>query len=395
MLFFISLALVSTGIFLLLNHGSSKFRPITSYIVIVSHDHQKQIVPTNSATIGALLTKLNIRLNKGDVVEPVVTTPISQDNLRVNIYRAVPVEIIDGGQRTYTLTAASTSRSIAQQAGLTVYPEDNIMTAPTTNFLSDYSIGKQVVINRATPINLNLYGTPTTVHTHAQTVAELIAQKGIKLGEGDSVEPAGTTALTPNLMVYLIHKGTQIVTVQQSIAAPTQIVTDSSLSFGTSAVRQQGTPGQEVLTYQVNTQNGAEIGRTLIQTVVTAQPVTQIVAQGQAVAIPSDKQSVMAEAGISSSDYAYVDYIVSHESGWCPTKVQGQYGGCPGYAPASIPSGLGYGLGQATPGSKMAPFGGDWQTNPVTQLRWATSYADGRYGSWGAAYNHWYNNHNW
>jgi len=42
---------------------------------------------------------------------------------------------------------------------------------------------------------------------------------------------------------------------------------------------------------------------------------------------------------------------------------------------------------QATPGTKMASAGADWLTNPVTQIRWATSYAVGRYGSWAAAYN--------
>ena len=119
------------------------------------------------------------------------------------------------------------------------------------------------------------------------------------------------------------------------------------------------------------------------------------IARGKAVQIPSDKQAVMAAAGIASSDFPYVDYIVSHESGWCPTKLQGHPGVCPPYAPDVIPSGLGYGLGQATPGGKMAPFGSDWQTSATTQLRWATSYADGRYGSWAAAYNHWLSYHNW
>ena len=105
----------------------------------------------------------------------------------------------------------------------------------------------------------------------------------------------------------------------------------------------------------------------------------------------------MSEAGISPSDYKYVNYIVSNESGWCPTKVQGEIGYCPGYVPASyvLSEGVGYGLGQATPGNKMASFGSDWESNPVTQLRWAASYAAARYGSWAAAYYHWTQYYNW
>jgi len=39
-----------------------------------------------------------------------------------------------------------------------------------------------------------------------------------------------------------------------------------------------------------------------------------------------------------------------------------------------------YGIGQANPGTKMAPYGRDWATNPWTQLRWMVAYAR-RYGS--------------
>jgi hypothetical protein len=123
--------------------------------------------------------------------------------------------------------------------------------------------------------------------------------------------------------------------------------------------------------------------------------VTQITARGKAVQIPSDKQAVMAAAGIAPGDYAYVDYIISRESGWCPTKMQGQIGYCPPYAPETLPSNLGYGLGQATPGTKMSGFGADWKTSAITQLRWASSYAKGRFGTWEAAYNYWFNHHNW
>ncbi|MFA5003786.1 MAG: ubiquitin-like domain-containing protein [Candidatus Saccharimonadales bacterium] len=393
---FFGLCLVTGGGFLLLNRGQPKFQPITSYVVLLAHDHQKQVVPTNEPTIGDLLHKLNITLAPGDRIEPTADTPIAQDNLRVNIYRAVPVQIIQNGQSTFALNAGTTPRSIAEEAGIKLYPEDNITVAQVENFLTQHSLGKQVIIDPATPVNLNVYGTPTVVRTHAATVGELLKQKKITIRGNDSVQPGPDTVLTPNALVYLIHSGTQIVTETQTISEPTQTIHDSSLSFGTSAVRQAGSPGQQVVTYQINTQNGKEVSRTLIQTVVTVQPVTQIVAQGDAVSIPADKQAVMAQAGIAPGDYAYVDYIMSHEGGWCPTKWQGEHT-CPGYYVALHPesSGFGYGIGQATPASKMAGFGSDWRTNVVTQLHWATSYAVGRYGSWGAAYNRWSSYHNW
>jgi hypothetical protein len=43
----------------------------------------------------------------------------------------------------------------------------------------------------------------------------------------------------------------------------------------------------------------------------------------------------------------------------------------------------------------MESAGSDWATNPVTQLKWCSGYAEGRYGSWQDAYYHWVANHNW
>jgi hypothetical protein len=90
----------------------------------------------------------------------------------------------------------------------------------------------------------------------------------------------------------------------------------------------------------------------------------------------------MSEAGIPAADFGYVDYIISHESGWDPVKWN--YSGTGAY-----------GLGQALPASKMAAFGADYMTDPVTQLKWANAYACGRYGSWANAYAHWLDHRSW
>jgi uncharacterized protein YabE (DUF348 family) len=393
---FVGLVLVS-GLALLIvtKQSTATFHPDTSYIAIVSHDGVKQSVPTRERTVGALLKKLNITVAARDRVEPSLSTAIVQDNFRINIYRAIPVTIYDGSATTTAFSAGATPRSIIASTGMNIYPEDRVTAQPAVNLVASHTIGTQIIINRATPITLNVYGTVLSLRTHTKTVGDLLRVKKVKLGPKDSVQPVASTPVTPNMQVFVLRKGTQIVAETQTIAAPQQVVTDESLSFGTTVVRQQGSNGTQVLTYQVNTQNGVEVSRTLLQTVVTVQPVTQIVARGKAVSIPADKQAVMAQAGIASSDYAYVDYIISHESGWCPTKVQGHPGVCPGYAPDPFPTSGGYGLGQATPGTKMASAGADWKTNPVTQLRWATSYALGRYKSWEAAYNYWTVHHNW
>lgn len=85
----------------------------------------------------------------------------------------------------------------------------------------------------------------------------------------------------------------------------------------------------------------------------------------------------MAAAGIAESDWGFVDYIVSHESGWNPNATNRSSGAC--------------GLVQALPCSKVPGNGYD----PVDNLRWGNGYAVGRYGSWERAYEFWTSRHWW
>ncbi len=367
---------LSGGIYLVARQTKNLPLPHDAKIVIVTHDHQQQTVPSKEATVGALLAKLHLKLNQGDVVEPAASAVIDQDQFRINIYRAVPVQIVDGSHKTFTFNASKTPRAIAVAAGATLYPEDRITTQPVNSFVGSEAIGKQVIIDRATPISIDLYGTPVTTRTQAGTVGELIKEKHIKLAANDQIVPGPNTPISDNQHVAFIRTGTKVETVTQEVATPVQIVNDATLAYGTSAIRQQGSPGQEVVTYQVAITNNVETSRAVIQKVVIKAPVTQIKVVGTSL---SGIKGDMALAGIAPSDYNYVDYIVSHESGWRPNA--GSSGGP-------------YGLCQAYPGSKMASAGSDWATNPVTQLRWCNGYAS-RYGGWAGSYNHWVSYHNW
>ncbi len=372
---FAVLLCVSLAAFFIVFHGNRPHRQ--ARVVIVSHDHVEQTVPSVEPTVGGLLAKLNIKLDKGDVVEPALDTRINQDDFRINVHRAVPVKVIDGDQETYTFSAATTPRAIANQTGASLYAEDRVTTDPTQNFMKQGAIGEQVVIDRATPVNINLYGSPESTRTHAKTVGELMKEKGIKLESSDQVMPSADTPLTDNQQVFIARNGTKLESVTEAIPMPVQTIVDPALAYGTSAVRQQGSAGQRVVTYQTNLVNGVPVGRSVIQTTVTQEAVTQVVARGSSL---SGIKGDMALAGIAPGDYNYVDYIVSHESRWNPT--------------ARNASGA-YGLCQALPGSKMASAGSDWSSNPVTQLKWCDGYARGRYGSWAGAYNHWLSSHNW
>lgn len=249
------------------------------YVVIIKHDGGEQTVPSREPTVGTLLAKLHITLNQGDVVEPSLATHINQDKFRINVYRAKPIAITDGNRRVFTFSAATTPRAIAVQQGFKPYPEDELTATLTSNFIKQGAIGETVNIKRSVPISLILYGTPVVTRSHSDTVGEMLKEKHIVLRNGDTVQPSQNTPITPNQQIFILHKGTKIVTAEQPIPAPVQTIDDPSLSTGTSAIRQAGSPGVLLITYQVDEKTGA---RQQLQSVQLQPPVTEIIARGTA-----------------------------------------------------------------------------------------------------------------
>jgi len=359
--------------------GSGKtLRPSEAHVVFLFDKGDRTVLDTKAKTVGELLGKLPLNLIIEDVVEPSLDTPIPEDNFRVNIYRARPVTVVDKVNKVVTLTAQKSPRVVAQDAGLALEPED--LASFEQGSLSEGVIGEKVIVSRATPVSLNLYGAQLTAYTQAKTVKDFLAEKQIKLLEGESIQPEEKTPITLNLPIYVLKKDAQVVTEEAPIPPPEQVINDPSLSFGTTVVRQEGAPGKKVITYILQTDSdGKEISRQVLHEIKLQDPVPKITARGSTVAVPSDKTGLMSAAGIVPGDHAYANYIISRESNWRPSaaNVSGAYGLC-----------------QALPGSKMASAGGDWQTNPVTQLRWCNGYAS-RYGGWAGAYNFWQSHRYW
>ena len=87
--------------------------------------------------------------------------------------------------------------------------------------------------------------TAVPIRTHANTVGDLLKEKNITLKEGDTVQPAPAEKLTASSQIFVIRKGKQVVSQEQEIPAPKEEVEDPNLSYGTTAVRQQGVAGKK------------------------------------------------------------------------------------------------------------------------------------------------------
>lgn len=354
--------------------------------LVTIHDNGAEVtIVTRALTVADALKQAEITVSDRDIIEPSADEKLVAKSYQVNVFRARPVVVVDGAKEIRVMTAEQSPRQIASAAGITLYDEDttSFERVGVDSVLDNGGAGVEMLINRATAFNFTLYGKRFVGRTQATTVGGLLKEKGITLGEADGVSPAQTTPLSEGMDVKVWRNGTQTATQEEIITRPVEEVKDADKAVGVREVKTEGSDGKRNVTYEIVTKDGVEVARKEIVSVTTLEAVKQVVVVGTKTVLPAGSHTDwMAAAGIAASDYGYVDYIISHESGWGVTKSN--YSG----------SGA-YGLCQALPGSKMASAGSDWATNPITQLKWCNGYAVGRYGSWAGAYNFWISNHWW
>lgn len=97
----------------------------------------------------------------------------------------------------------------------------------------------------------------------------------------------------------------------------------------------------------------------------------------------SAARALMSDYGWGDSQWRCLNLLWEGESSWDYT-AENQSSGA-------------YGIPQSLPARKMAKFGADYRTNPITQIKWGLWYIDQSYGSpcnawdfWNARYPHWY-----
>ena len=285
---------------------------------------EKLTVKTDATTVSEALARADIVVNKGDKVEPGLDSEINADNFFINIYRARPVIVKDGVVEKYLMTASYDYKTIASDAGFTIYDGDEIALVMGDNFL----------------------------------------ESGV----------ANVYQITRN--------GGRTLTVEEEIPFDEKTERDVTMAQGTTEVKQLGEVGTKRINYNVQYVDGKEVSREVISEEVIREPVTRIVAVGAKPSVRPGTETCaewVRQAGVAEADVPAAIDLIYHESG-CRVDARNASSGA-------------YGIPQALPGSKMASAGADWETNPVTQIRWMSGYVQ-RYGGWGGALNFWYS-HGW
>jgi len=245
-------------------------------LVTIYDRGQEQTIVTKATTVRDVLAEANIEVSDIDITEPAVETQISGRQYNVNVYRARPVVVEDGATRARVMTAAQGPHQIAKAANTALYAEDNTTLQRVDDVVAEGGAGLKMTIDRATPFTFILYGKPVEARTQTATVGEMLQEKGVKLGKDDGVSLPNETPITAGMTVSVWRNGVQTVTLEEEVQMPVQQIQDGNMPIGYKQVRSAGKVGKKQVTYEINTQNGQEVSRKAIQSVVTEQPIGQV-----------------------------------------------------------------------------------------------------------------------
>ena len=339
-------------------------------------------VKSDAMTVREALLRAKIELNPGDKVEPALDEQINSKNYNINIYRGRDAIVLDGDKKIYVRTASSMPKDVAVDGGVELLEADVVKIVPFNNLLeTGTTVAYQVV--RAKTVHLDFYGKAMDLRTQANTISDFLKERGIDSDtEKTWVSLPHDTKITDGISFAIQPQGKQTITVDEDIPFRETTTYDYELDYGKREVIKAGKNGQKTVTYEVEMYDGVEKSRRTVSEIIVKEAETQEVKVGMKVNLPTGShEDWMAAVGIPPSDYGYVNFIITRESHWNPlakNRTSGATGVC-----------------QALPGKKMASAGADWETNPITQLRWCNGYAVGRYGSWQKAYEFWTKHHWW
>ncbi len=348
--------------------------------VSVTVDGQQQEVGTFAGSVDGALDSAGLTVSEHDVVAPAADTAIS-DGSQIVVERGRLLTLtIDGKTREVWTTATTVEEALAQ---LGQNPAAFQLSADRSRSIP--AAGLTVTAKTLRTTSVADGGKPAvSVKTTATTVGDLLKERKIVLGPLDKVEPAAKTAVSNGLKVSVSRVVKKNVDEVVAVAQPAdQQIEDASLTVGTTNVTQQGSAGQDKVTYEVTTVNGKqtakkEVKRTAVtpaKATIVAVGTQEVVTEPVAPAAGSDTSSSdSSSSGSSSSGSSSTDSSSSGSS----TADSSAPSDAPAQAAAPQPAAEPAAPAPASSGSSGVNW--DGIANCESTNNWSINTGNGYYG---------------
>lgn len=276
--------------------------------VTIVIDGKEQVVSTFKNTVDEVLEENGITLEKKDKVDKKTSDVLAKTD-KIEINRAVPVELIaDGSVQSY-LTPEKTIRAFFNAENVTLYEKDKL----SVNLDAQIVSGMSMTIDRAVPVELTADGEVVTILTPEKTVKEFLETEKIVFNEKDKLSQSLEASIESGMKIAIVRVTSEVIEEVESIAFGVQEKKDSSMLKGKSQVKQEGVEGEKKITKEITYENGLEVARIELSQEIVKEPVDKIVAIGTKVPVqpvqtakkPSSSSIIASRGGSVPSSLSY------------------------------------------------------------------------------------------
>lgn len=238
--------------------------------VTLDVDGVASTVTTYSGSVDGLLAQNGITLGERDTVAPAGAL---QDGSSIVVRHARQVTVMtDGVEKTVWTTALTAAEALET---LSARGADVQLVASRSTERRSPFLALELTING--PAHVQVDGTTLTAADGSTTVAQVLDQLGITLGDLDrvTVKPA-----SDGVLVVVSRVVVQDVTTTTEIPAATVTQDDPALVVGKKRVTTNGVAGVRTVVETVTTVDGVETARVPVSDVVSQAPVDEVVHVG-------------------------------------------------------------------------------------------------------------------
>lgn len=215
---------------------------------------------TMSGTIDEALKDAGIEVGAQDLVYPAPSERLAK-NEKITVRTAKQVSVvIDGQPEVLTSNAVTVEELLNEVPGITkAYKADTDASTklPEEGLTVDITAPKIVAINDG--------GETTYTSIAAKTVGDVLRERGITLGDKDTLTPAKDTAVTENMTIEVQRIATHQEITEEDVELPATYVDDPNTPEGEETILEPAVIGKKKVTHKVTTVNGEERERTTIR----------------------------------------------------------------------------------------------------------------------------------
>lgn len=255
--------------------GGVSIAAATQKDVIVDINGEQIPVSTFAGDVQGALEAAGIEIGDQDLVYPAPSERLT-DSGTINVRTAKPVAlIIDGEEQDLTSNALTVEELLAEVPGL--HPGARVSADS-----GDTIPAEGMTVEITAPKIIALRDGADTVYTAipAATVAEVLEDRGITLGEHDRVSPSPETRINHNTTITVDRINIEETGTEETFDVPTTYVDDPNAPEGEETILEWGQSGLREVTRQVTTLNGRVTEEVILEERVLREPVPAVISRG-------------------------------------------------------------------------------------------------------------------